>query len=119
MHATFDCGARGGRGIGFARQKEADRGEMVRRRLQIDAREFAQEQLARRLTEDARAVTRSAVGRARATMHHRTRGTECEANGLVSRRPAQVRDKADAAGVVFFRYTRLEIIHGSMTLEHI
>jgi len=66
------------------------------------ARELACEQLARRLGEDARAVARPAVGRARAAMRHRADRVERQPHELVRSRPAEVGEEARAAGVVLF-----------------
>ena len=103
MYAALDRGARGGGGIRFARQKEADRGEMIRRSVQIDVRELAREEPARRLAQNAGAVARAAVGRARAAMHHGARGLQSERHDAMRRRAAEVRDETDATGVVLFR----------------
>ncbi|GAC1396263.1 MAG: hypothetical protein NVS1B2_06330 [Vulcanimicrobiaceae bacterium] len=70
--------------------------------MQVRKREFAREQLARRLAQDSRAVSRAAIGGARATVHHRRCGVERERDQVVRRRTAEVREKSNSARVVFF-----------------
>ena len=111
VDAALDRGARGGGGIGLGREKETDRREVIGRGLQIDAREFADQELARRFAENSRTVTRAAVGRARTAMHHRARRAERQAHRLVRCGPTQIRNEADPAGIVFFGQSCFEIVH--------
>ncbi len=114
MDARFDRGARGGRGIRFARQEQANRRKVARRSVEVDAREFAREQFAGRLAEHARAVAGPAVGGARAAMHHRRGGLQREPHDVVGAGSAEIRDEADAAGIVFFGQTERS---GGRTIE--
>jgi hypothetical protein len=73
MHARFDRGTRGRRRIGLARQKEADRRQVARARVEVGAREFACQKFARGLAKDAGAVAGAPVGGTRPAVGHRRR----------------------------------------------
>jgi len=69
--------------------------------LKVDVRELAREQHPRRFAENSGAVSGSAVGRPGPAMDHRRDGLQGENHEIVRGRPAQIRDEADAASVVF------------------
>jgi hypothetical protein len=100
-YARFDRGPGTGRGVGFARQKDAERCEVVSGRAQVDQGQFAHEQPARCFAQDAGPVAGPAVGRTSAAMLHGRRSLERQFDRAVAGRPAQVSDEADACGVVF------------------
>ena len=102
MNAGFDEGTCGGGGVGLARQKEADRGKMILRGMEIGAREFACQQLTRRFAQDPGSVTRPTVRSARATMHHGSGSRQGLENETVRRGAAEVGEKPNAAGIMLF-----------------
>ena len=70
--------------------------------MKIGAREFAREQLARRLAEDPGAVAGAPVGSACPAVGHRRHRLQREPHELVGCGPTEVRKEADPARVVFF-----------------
>ncbi len=87
---------------------------MVLRRVEIHATQFLRQEFARSLAQNARAIARTTIGSARATMHHRSCGRESEFYDFVRGRPAKVRKKTDATSVVLLeRKWRLGIRDGN------
>ncbi len=107
MNARFDRRAQGRGGIGLARYEKTDRGQVVLRCVQIDARKLAREQLAGRLAKDAGSVARAAIGGARPAMHHGGGRLQGQYHDVVRGLTAEIREKPDTACVVFFERVRL------------
>ena len=83
MPARIAAAASGSRGM----KRQIGR-EMIRRRVQVDARQLGGEHLARRLAQQSGSVPGPAVGRARAAMDHRGNRFQRERDGMM-RAPAR------------------------------